>query len=141
VRFVRTEQQVGGLHLAAGSAQRRAEPAETAGVTRTSTRRSTSSTPTTTRCPSATAALTVAKNTVLRASASRTMTRADPNALRPGINFSSPSADTARSATSRSIRTCPTTSTSASSTTPAARATSRSRPSASASRASRRGRT
>jgi TonB-dependent receptor len=44
--------------------------------------------------PSGTAALTVARDVVLRGSASRSMTRADPNALRPSINFSSPSADT-----------------------------------------------
>lgn len=44
--------------------------------------------------PSATGALTIAKDLVLRTSASRTMTRPDPNAIRPSINFSSPSADT-----------------------------------------------
>ncbi|OON62725.1 TonB-dependent receptor [Massilia sp. KIM] len=43
--------------------------------------------------PSASAALDLAKDLVLRASASRTMTRANPDALRPGINFSNPSAD------------------------------------------------
>ena len=43
--------------------------------------------------PSASAALDLAKNVVLRASASRSMTRANPEALRPGINFSNPSAD------------------------------------------------
>lgn len=45
--------------------------------------------------PSATAVYDLAKNLVLRSSASRTMTRANPEALRPGINFSSPSADIA----------------------------------------------
>jgi TonB-dependent receptor len=44
--------------------------------------------------PSATAALNLQKDLVLRMSASRTMTRADPNALRPGLNFSDPSAAT-----------------------------------------------
>lgn len=43
--------------------------------------------------PSASAALTLVKDVVARVSASRTMTRADPNAIRPSINFSSPSAD------------------------------------------------
>ncbi|UGQ47592.1 TonB-dependent receptor [Massilia endophytica] len=43
--------------------------------------------------PSATAALDLRKDVVLRAAASRSMTRVDPNALRPGINFSSVSAD------------------------------------------------
>ena len=44
--------------------------------------------------PSGSLALNVTKDLVARLSVSRTMTRADPNALRPGINFSSPSADT-----------------------------------------------
>ncbi len=44
--------------------------------------------------PSATAAWAVAKDWIFRTSASRTMTRADPNALRPGLNFSDPSAAT-----------------------------------------------
>jgi TonB-dependent receptor len=44
--------------------------------------------------PSATAALNLSKDFVLRISGSRTMTRADPNALRPGLNFSDPSAAT-----------------------------------------------
>ena len=43
--------------------------------------------------PSATAALNLMSNLVLRGAASRSLTRADPNAMRPGINFSSPSAD------------------------------------------------
>jgi TonB-dependent receptor len=43
--------------------------------------------------PSATAAINLTKDLVFRSSASRTMTRPDPNALRPGLNFSSPSAD------------------------------------------------
>jgi TonB-dependent receptor len=44
--------------------------------------------------PSATGTLTVMKDVLARLSASRTMTRADPNALRPGLNFSDPSAAT-----------------------------------------------
>lgn len=43
--------------------------------------------------PSASAAMNLSKDVVTRFSVSKTMTRADPNALRPGINFSSPSAD------------------------------------------------
>lgn len=43
--------------------------------------------------PSASAALNLSRDWLVRASASRSMTRADPNALRPGINFSTPSAD------------------------------------------------
>jgi TonB-dependent receptor len=45
--------------------------------------------------PSGTVAYDLAKNLVLRGSVSRSMTRANPDALRPGINFSSPSADVA----------------------------------------------
>jgi len=44
--------------------------------------------------PSATAAINLQKDLVLRLSGSRSMTRADPNALRPGLNFSDPSAAT-----------------------------------------------
>jgi TonB-dependent receptor len=44
--------------------------------------------------PSATVAVDVRKDMVFRAAASRSMTRVDPNALRPGINFSGVSADT-----------------------------------------------
>ncbi|WP_246211967.1 TonB-dependent receptor [Usitatibacter palustris] len=44
--------------------------------------------------PSASISMNLAKDVVFKASASRTMTRADPNGMRPGINFSSPSADT-----------------------------------------------
>lgn len=43
--------------------------------------------------PSATVAVNLRSDVVARAALSRSMTRADPNALRPGINFSSPSAD------------------------------------------------
>ncbi|WP_395401772.1 TonB-dependent receptor [Pseudoduganella sp. UC29_106] len=43
--------------------------------------------------PSGTVALSLRENLVARAAASRTMTRANPNDLRPGINFSSVSAD------------------------------------------------
>lgn len=43
--------------------------------------------------PSATVAVNLRSDIVARAALSRTMTRADPNGLRPGINFSSPSAD------------------------------------------------
>ncbi len=43
--------------------------------------------------PSATAALSLRSDVVARVAVSRSMTRANPNSLRPGINFSSPSAD------------------------------------------------
>lgn len=43
--------------------------------------------------PSASAAYNVADNAVVRAALSRTMTRPNPNAQLPGLNFSTPSAD------------------------------------------------
>jgi TonB-dependent receptor len=43
--------------------------------------------------PSASAALNLTKDLVARASISRTMTRANPDSLRPGTSFTSPSAD------------------------------------------------
>lgn len=44
--------------------------------------------------PSLTLAYNVADNAVVRFALSRTMTRPNPNAMLPGVNFSSPSADT-----------------------------------------------
>ena len=43
--------------------------------------------------PSATVALNVSENAIVRAGLSKTMTRPNPNALLPGLNFSGPSAD------------------------------------------------
>lgn len=43
--------------------------------------------------PSASAAFSITPNAVVRASASRTLTRANPNTMLPGLNFGSPSAD------------------------------------------------
>ncbi len=43
--------------------------------------------------PSASASYNVSENAVVRAALSRTMTRPDPNAQLPGLNFSTPSAD------------------------------------------------
>ena len=43
--------------------------------------------------PSASGAFHIGENAVVRASVSRTMTRANPNSMLPGLNFSSPSAD------------------------------------------------
>ena len=43
--------------------------------------------------PSASVAYNVAENAIVRAALSRTMTRPDPNAQLPGLNFSTPSAD------------------------------------------------
>jgi TonB-dependent receptor len=44
--------------------------------------------------PSANVALNITDNVVVRVGASRTMTRANPNTMRPGLSFTSPSADT-----------------------------------------------
>jgi len=44
--------------------------------------------------PSAEVAYNVADNTIVRLAGSRSMTRPDPSAMLPGLNFSSPSADT-----------------------------------------------
>ncbi|HEY1605006.1 MAG TPA: TonB-dependent receptor [Allosphingosinicella sp.] len=43
--------------------------------------------------PSATAAYNIGHDIIVRAAVSRTMTRPNPNAMLPGLNFSSPSAD------------------------------------------------
>jgi TonB-dependent receptor len=43
--------------------------------------------------PSASAAFRIGEHAVIRGALSRTMTRANPNAMLPGLNFSSPSAD------------------------------------------------
>jgi TonB-dependent receptor len=43
--------------------------------------------------PAASGAFHIGENAVVRASASRTMTRPNPNSMLPGLNFSSPSAD------------------------------------------------
>ena len=43
--------------------------------------------------PSASVALNVSENAIVRAGLSKTMTRPNPNALLPGLNFSGPSAD------------------------------------------------
>jgi TonB-dependent receptor len=43
--------------------------------------------------PSASAAYSIGKHAVVRASLSQTMTRPNPNSMLPGLNFSSPSAD------------------------------------------------
>jgi TonB-dependent receptor len=93
VRYVRTKQNVGAYNsfpdprnatLPAGATQ---FPAVNRWVYIDKTYNNT--------LPSGTLAYDLAKNLVLRGSVSRSMTRANPDALRPGINFSSPSADTA----------------------------------------------
>jgi TonB-dependent receptor len=91
VRYIRTKQQVGSLN--SFSDPRNASltlngskyPNQTEWVYTDTTYNNT--------LPSATAALTLRKDIVARAAVSKSMTRANPNSLRPGINFSSPSAD------------------------------------------------
>jgi len=91
VRYIRTKQQVGSLN--SFSDPRNANlplngskyPNQSEWVYTDTTYNNT--------LPSATAALTLRKDIVARAAVSKSMTRANPNSLRPGINFSSPSAD------------------------------------------------
>jgi TonB-dependent receptor len=91
VRYVRTKQEVGSLN--SFSDPRNATltqngskyPNQTEWVYQNTTYNNT--------LPSATAALSLRNDIVARLALSKTMTRANPNSLRPGINFSSPSAD------------------------------------------------
>ncbi|KGF80673.1 TonB-dependent receptor [Massilia sp. JS1662] len=91
VRYVRTKQEVGSLN--SFSDPRNATltqngskyPNQTEWVYQNTTYNNT--------LPSATAALSLRSDIVARLALSKTMTRANPNSLRPGINFSSPSAD------------------------------------------------
>ncbi|NIA56664.1 TonB-dependent receptor [Massilia sp. TW-1] len=91
VRYVRTRQEVGSLN--SFSDPRNATltqngskyPNQTEWVYQNTTYNNT--------LPSATAALSLRNDLVARLALSKTMTRANPNSLRPGINFSSPSAD------------------------------------------------
>jgi TonB-dependent receptor len=91
VRYVRTKQEVGSLN--SFSDPRNATltqngskyPNQTEWVYQNTTYNNT--------LPSATAALSLRSDVVARLALSKTMTRANPNSLRPGINFSSPSAD------------------------------------------------
>jgi TonB-dependent receptor len=92
VRYVRTNQQVGALN--SQSDPRNANlplngskyPNISAWVYQNTDYNNT--------LPSGTIAVDLRKDIVFRAAASRSMTRVDPNALRPGINFSGVSADT-----------------------------------------------
>ena len=91
VRYVRTKQEVGSLN--SFSDPRNASltlngskyPNQTEWVYQDTTYNNT--------LPSATAAITLRSDIVARIAASKTMTRANPNSLRPGINFSGTSAD------------------------------------------------
>ena len=91
VRYIRTKQEVGSLN--SFSDPRNASltlngskyPNLTEWVYQDTTYNNT--------LPSATAALSLRSDVVARAAVSKTMTRANPNSLRPGINFSGTSAD------------------------------------------------
>jgi TonB-dependent receptor len=91
VRYVRTKQDVGSLNSFsdprnAGLTQNGSKyPNQTEWVYQDTTYNNT--------LPSATAAITLRKDVVARVALSKTMTRANPNSLRPGINFSGTSAD------------------------------------------------
>jgi TonB-dependent receptor len=92
VRYVRTKQDVGSLN--SFSDPRNANlalngskyPNQTEWVYQDKTYNNT--------LPSATAAITLRPDVVARIALSKSMTRANPNSLRPGINFSGTSADT-----------------------------------------------
>jgi TonB-dependent receptor len=92
VRFVHTDQTVGGF-ISITDPRNAAQNLQNGGKYPTIDQVVYLDTTYNETLPSATAALNLRKDLVLRGSASRTMTRADPNALRPGINFSQPSAD------------------------------------------------
>jgi TonB-dependent receptor len=91
VRYVRTKQEVGSLN--SFSDPRNATltlngskyPNQTEWVYQDTTYNNT--------LPSATAAITLRQDVVARVALSKSMTRANPNSLRPGINFSGTSAD------------------------------------------------
>jgi TonB-dependent receptor len=91
VRYVRTKQEVGSLN--SFSDPRNASltlngskyPNQTQWVYQDTTYNNT--------LPSATAAITLRNDVVARVALSKSMTRANPNSLRPGINFSGTSAD------------------------------------------------
>jgi len=91
VRYVRTKQEVGSLNSfsdprnAGLTLNGSKYPNQTEWVYQDTTYNNT--------LPSATAAITLRSDIVARIAASKTMTRANPNSLRPGINFSGTSAD------------------------------------------------
>ena len=91
VRYVRTKQQVGSLN--SFSDPRNASLTLNGSKYPNATEWQYQDTTYNNTLPSGTAALTVANNVIVRAAASKSMTRANPNSLRPGINFSSVSAD------------------------------------------------
>jgi len=91
VRYVRTRQEVGSLNSfsdprnAALTLNGSKYPNQTEWVYQDTTYNNT--------LPSATAAITLRQDVVARIALSKSMTRANPNSLRPGINFSGTSAD------------------------------------------------
>jgi TonB-dependent receptor len=91
VRYVRTKQEVGSLN--SFSDPRNASLTQNGSKYPNLTQWVYQDTTYNNTLPSATAALTLRNDVVARLALSKTMTRANPNSLRPGINFSSPSAD------------------------------------------------
>jgi TonB-dependent receptor len=91
IRYVRTKQEVGSLNSytdprnATLTANGSKYPNATTWIYQDNTYNDT--------LPSATAALSLRKDIVARLGLSKSMTRANPNSLRPGVNFSSVSAD------------------------------------------------
>lgn len=91
VRYVRTEQQVGSLNSV--SDPRNASLTLNGSKYPNISQWVYQDTEYSNTLPSGTVALDLTKDVVLRAAASRSMTRVNPNDLRPGINFSGVSAD------------------------------------------------
>ncbi|WBS01020.1 TonB-dependent receptor [Pseudoduganella sp. SL102] len=91
VRYVRTEQQVGSLNSI--SDPRNASLTLNGSKYPNISQWVYQDTEYSNTLPSGTVALDLTKDVVLRAAASRSMTRVNPNDLRPGINFSGVSAD------------------------------------------------
>ncbi len=92
VRYIRTKQEVGSLN--SFSDPRNASLTQNGSKYPNLTEWVYQDTTYNNTLPSATAALSLRSDVVARAAVSKTMTRANPNSLRPGINFSGTSADT-----------------------------------------------
>lgn len=94
VRFVKTEQTIGGYISVPDT---RNPPPPTAafdgGLYPNTLVRQEATTNYENWLPSASAALNITDNVVIRGALSRTMTRANPNDMLPGLNFGTPSAD------------------------------------------------
>ena len=92
VRYVRTQQEVGSF-VSLADPRNAAQNLGVGGRYPNITSNNLLETSYSNVLPSGTAAINLSKDWIVRSSASRTMTRANPESMRPGIGFSSPSAD------------------------------------------------